>query len=138
MNEIRIGKVSSINYEAGTVKVVYPDRSDKGTADFPVFCWMGEYQMPKVNDQVLVLHLSNDSSIGIVMGRFWSAKTMPMQSGVNTYQKIFCSDGSSFLQVLENVLMIKSGEIALSGAAGTITLSELLAMKRKLEEREDD
>ena len=78
MNEVRVGRVSSINYEAGTVRVVYLDKSDKTTAELPVFCGMGEYQMPQINDAVLVLHLSNDSSIGIVMGRFWSAKNLSL------------------------------------------------------------
>ena len=65
MNEIRIGKVSFVNYTAGTVRVVYPDRSDKSTAELPVFCGFGkEYQMPDVGDLVLVVHLSNDSSMG--------------------------------------------------------------------------
>lgn len=69
MNEIRIGKVSFVNYTAGTVRVVYPDRSDKSTAELPVFCGFGkEYQMPDVGDLVLVVHLSNDSSMGIAMG----------------------------------------------------------------------
>lgn len=134
MNEIRVGKVSSINYAAGTVRVVYQDKSEKGTAELPVFCGMGEYQMPKIDDQVLVLHLSNDSSIGIVMGGFWSNKKSPMQSGPGTYQKKFNDEGTAFIQLLAgNNLTIRADEVVLQGTAGTITISDLLAMKRKID-----
>lgn len=134
MNEIRIGKVSSVNYAAGTVRIVYKDKSDKGTAELPVFCGMGEYQMPKVDDQVLVLHLSNDSSIGIVMGRFWTGKIPPVIHGPGAYQKNLSDDGTAFIQHLANgILTIRSGEVALQGNAGIITLSELIEMKHKLD-----
>lgn len=134
MNEVRVGRISSINYAAGTVKVVYLDKSDKGTAELPLFCGQGEYQMPKVDDQVLVLHLSNDSSMGIVMGRFWSAKTVPPRSGPGVYQKTFNEAGTAFLQLLPGSALTLGGEeVALQGAGGTITVSELLAMKRKLD-----
>lgn len=82
MNEIRVGNVSSINYAAGTVRVVYPDKSDKSTAELPVFCGFGkEYQMPDVGDLVLVVHLSNDSSMGIAMGKFWNQSMAPKKVG---------------------------------------------------------
>ena len=34
---IRIGRVSSVNYKSGMVKVTYPDLDDSVTDDFPVF-----------------------------------------------------------------------------------------------------
>ncbi len=133
MNEIRVGKVSSINYAAGTVRIVYPDKSEKGTAELPVFCGMGEYQMPKVDDQVLVVHLSNDSSVGIVMGRFWSGSFLPPLSGAGAYYKRLSDDGAVFLQQLGGVLTLCAGEFVLQGSAGTITLTQLIEMKQKLD-----
>lgn len=57
-NEIfRVGKVSSIDYAAGLVRVVYPDKDNSVTAPLPMLCT--EYNMPKVGDPVMVLHLSN-------------------------------------------------------------------------------
>lgn len=133
MNEIRVGKVSSVNYTAGTVRIVYPDKSEKGTAELPVFCGIGEYQMPKVDDQVLVVHLSNDSSVGIVMGRFWSGSFLPPQSGEGVYHKRLSDDGAAFIQQIGGVLTLCAGEIALRGSAGTITLTQLIETKRRLD-----
>ena len=133
MNEIRVGNVSSVNYAAGTVRIVYPDKSEKGTAELPVFCGTGEYQMPKVDDQVLVLHLSNDSSMGIVMGSFWSESFLPPQSGPGMFYKRLSDDGAAFLQQLGGVLTLCDREISLQGSAGTITLTQLLEMKKKLD-----
>lgn len=134
MNEIRVGRVSSIDYAAGTAKIAYPDKSSTGTADFPVFCGMKEYQMPKVDDQVLVLHLSNDSSIGIVMGRFWSAKTVPNQGTPGAYRKDLNDSGTAYIQMQDGgPLKIHADNLVLSGAAGSITLTDLITMKRKLD-----
>lgn len=133
MNEIRVGKVSSINYTAGTVRVIYQDKSEKGTAELPVFCGMGEYQMPNIDDQVLVLHLSNDSSMGIVMGKFWTDKSLPRQSGPGIYQKEWNGNGDSFMRLASEMLTICAREIALQSSAGSITVSDLIRMKHKLE-----
>lgn len=70
-NEIfRVGKVSSIDYAAGLVRVVYPDKDNSVTAPLPMLCT--EYNMPKVGDPVMVLHLSNGTEAGLVLGRYWS------------------------------------------------------------------
>ena len=67
-NEIfRVGKVSSIDYAAGLVRVVYPDKDNSVTAPLPMLCT--EYNMPKVGDPVMVLHLSNGTEAGLVLGR---------------------------------------------------------------------
>lgn len=132
MNEVRIGRVSSVNYPAGTVRVAYPDRSGRDTAELPVFCGMGkEYRMPAVGDAVLVLHLSNDSSMGIVMGGFWSLKTAPPKSGEEVYYKAF--QGEAFMQVVSGRMTLGAEEIALQDGSGRITVSELLEMKRKVD-----
>lgn len=134
MNEIRVGKVSSIDYAAGAARIAYPDRSSTDTATLPIFCGMGEYQMPKVDDQVLVLHLSNDSSTGVVMGRFWSAKTVPTQGVPGTYRKDLNDGGTAYIQMQDTgPLTIHADNIVFSGAAGSITLADLIAMKRKLD-----
>ena len=138
MNEVRIGKVSSVNAAAGTVRITYADKSDKATAELPVFCGMGEYQMPAVNDTVLVLHLSNDSSIGIVMGRFWSATNPPPQGEAQMYRKSFDAAGAAFLQAAAGRITLFGQELTLSGSAGAITLSELIALKRKVDSLGDD
>lgn len=134
MNEIRIGKVSSVNYTAGTVRVVYPDKSDKSTAELPVFCGFGkEYQMPDVGDLVLVVHLSNDSSMGIAVGKFWNQTMAPPKGGADVYYKEFQKEGASFLEAAAGILRIHAASLVLEDSSGTISVSELLAMKRKVD-----
>ena len=42
---IRVGCVSKINYEEGTIEVTYPDRDDAVTDPFPVLSFNDEYKM---------------------------------------------------------------------------------------------
>ena len=64
----RVGKVSSIDYAAGLVRVAYHDKDDSVTAPLPMLCT--EYNMPQVGDPVMVLHLSNGTEAGLVPGLF--------------------------------------------------------------------
>ena len=66
----RVGVVSSIE-EDGGIRIYYQDR-DQTTAPMQLFAGRGEYAPPKIGDQVVVLHLSNDTSSGVVLGSFWS------------------------------------------------------------------
>lgn len=72
-NNIRIGKISAIDYASGLVRVVYHDKDDAVTGLIPLLS--SEYFMPQVGDQVIVLHLSNGTEAGVVLGRPWSEKT---------------------------------------------------------------
>lgn len=85
-NEIfRVGKVSSIDYAAGLVRVVYPDKDNSVTAPLPMLCT--EYNMPKVGDPVMVLHLSNGTEAGLVLGRYWSGNNKPPEGAEGLYRK---------------------------------------------------
>ena len=69
---IRIGKVSSVDYGSGMIKVVYPDLDNSVTDDLPYLTFNDEYKMPKVGASVLVVHLSNGAAAGIVCGTYWN------------------------------------------------------------------
>lgn len=84
-NEIRVGKISAIDYAAGTVRVVYHDQDDAVTPSLPLLS--GEYHMPEVGDAVLVLHLSNGMEAGVVLGRCWSDKNKPPEGKAGLYRK---------------------------------------------------
>lgn len=86
---VRIGKVSKINYEKGMIRVTYPDLDDSVTAEFPVFSFTDEYKMPKIGQEVLVLHLSNGQSAGILIGKYWNKKNVPPAygQGKNVFNK---------------------------------------------------
>lgn len=67
--EARVGYVSSIDYENGTCEVNYPDRDDTVTAA-AAFLANGEYNMPEVDDMVLVLHLGDSPEDAVILGRY--------------------------------------------------------------------
>lgn len=86
-SEIRIGKVSSIDYEKGMMKITYPDKDDSVTMDFATLNYNDEYRMPKVGSQVAVAHLSNGSSRGVILGEIWNKQNLPKESGENLFRK---------------------------------------------------
>ena len=97
-NEIRIGKVSSINYEKGLMRVTYPDRDDAVTAEIPVLSFTDEYKMPQIGDEVMVSHFSNGSAAGIVTGRYWNKKNTPRDGKKDVYRKDFDKElGKAYL-----------------------------------------
>ena len=83
--EIRIGKVSSIDYAAGMVRIVYHDRDDEVTR--PIALLSFEYRMPEVDDQVLVVHLSNGTTAAFVVGRPWSNVNKPPEGFKGLFRK---------------------------------------------------
>ena len=125
---IRIGTISAVDTVNGTARVYYPDRGAT-SAPLQLFAFRAEYAPPQVGDQVLVLHLSNDTSSGIIMGRFWGTAEPPPQKV--DYQKDF-SD-SSRISLANNVLTLYGPEVKLEGPQGAMTLTELLELKRKVE-----
>lgn len=86
-SEIRIGRVSSINYETGMARVTYRDKDETVTSEFPTLTNNEEYRMPEIGQQVLVAHLSNGSSRGAIIGTVWNQKNIPKESGKGLYRK---------------------------------------------------
>lgn len=87
MDNIRIGTVGTVNHQKAMVSVVYTDMNDLTTAELPYFSFTGEYKMPKVGEQVLVLHLSNGESFGVVLGGFYSEEDLPNETGEGLFYK---------------------------------------------------
>ena len=85
--EIRVGKVSSIDYPSGMIRVVYHDKDNDVTRPIPLFS--SEYAMPPVGALVAVVHLSNGAEAGVVLGRPWSAKLTPPEGFEGLYRKDF-------------------------------------------------
>ena len=129
MNEIRVGYVSSVSADVGTVRVTYEDRDCSVTAEIPVFNHSGEYFMPRVNDRVLVLHVSNDSSMGIVLGTFWNEVSMPPVIGQNVFYKPLSEDGKC------NAAQ-ENGSVSLTDNNGSFTIKEFMELKKRVEELE--
>lgn len=126
---IRLGKVSSINYKKGMISVTYPDLDDSVTDDLPVFSLADEYKMPPVGAEVLVLHLSNGCTAGVVMGRYWNEDNKPPISGKGVFRKEL---GEYFG---EAYIQYKGGDITLKDKKGSTTLGSILDRLQKLESR---
>lgn len=86
-SEIRIGKVSSVDYEKGMMRITYHDKDDSVTMDFATLNYNDEYRMPAVGSQVAVAHLSNGSSRGIILGKIWNKQNLPKESGKDLFRK---------------------------------------------------
>lgn len=126
---IRLGKVSMVDHENGMISVTYTDLDDSATDSFPVFSMTDEYKMPGIGQEVLVLHLSNGQSAGIVMGRYWNKGNQPPVSGKGVFRKeLGTSFGEAFIQY-------SSGDITLHSPAGEITLGGLLKKLKSLENK---
>lgn len=131
---IRLGKVSTVDYENGMISVTYPDLDDSTTDSFPVFSLTDEYKMPGIGQEVLVLHLSNGQSAGVVMGRYWNKGNKPPINGKGVFRKeLGESFGEAFIQYSD-------GNITLHDQAGESTLGSILSRlsnaERKLKELE--
>ena len=108
---IRIGKVSSVNAADGMVRVTYPDKDNSVTAELPVFSFTGEYRMPEVGSQVLVVHLSNGTAAGIVLGNYWN-KSAPPPVNSGFYKDL---GGNAYMECSGGTLTIHADSIVLDG-----------------------
>lgn len=126
---IRLGRVSSIDYEKGMISVTYPDLDDSVTDDLPVFSMTDEYKMPEIGAEVLVLHLSNGCTAGVVMGRYWNEENKPPISGKDVFRKeLGAKFGEAYIQY-------KNGDITLKDQKGSTTLGSILNRLSNLESR---
>ena len=130
---IRVGCVSKIN-EEGTIEVTYPDRDDAVTDPFPVLSFNDEYKMPEIGQDVLVLHLSNGSALGIVLGPYWNKDNKPAVSGKDVYRKEMAqTPGKAYAQYKDGTVELRGPAVRLTCSSGAITVAQLLAMKSKVD-----
>ncbi len=113
-SENRLGKISAVDYATGMVRVVYHEKDDDVTRLIPLLS--NEYQMPQVDDQVLVLHLSNGSEAGVVMGRPWSAKNKPPEGAAGLYRKDLArTPGEAMIRYQGGVLTFQAASVVVNG-----------------------
>lgn len=121
---IRIGRISSIDYKKGTAKVLYKDRDDMVTGDLPMLA--EEYNMPKVDDLVLVLHTGKRRNNGVIIGRIYSDSLRPesTDAGKGKYYKKLTD--SATIRVSEGEVTIDADSIKLKCSQGTISLAQII------------
>lgn len=82
----RTGRVSSINYKAGTYEVTYLDRGQSVTMQVNAVS-NGEYKMPQVGQVVTVSHNSNGSAAAVTGGTVWNQSNRPAEGYKGLYRK---------------------------------------------------
>lgn len=86
-NTARVGRVSSINYDAGTARVTYADQDGAVTKEVS-FVASGTYNMPQVGDLVQITHNSNGTTAACVGGALWTPKSnRPYETGQGLYRQ---------------------------------------------------
>ena len=64
--DIRVGRVSAVNYEAGTISVVYEDRDGSVTKDIPMLSheyMMPEMMVPQMGNQCYTVKLKTEQEV---------------------------------------------------------------------------
>lgn len=122
-SEIRVGRISAINYEAGMASVTYRDKDDSVTAECPILTNNDEYIMPKIGQDVLVAHLSNGSSRGVIIGTLWNKKHTPYETGQEIYRKDLSKvKDAAYIRYSDNTgeYLIKVANLHLNGVNKTV------------------
>lgn len=134
-SEVRLGNVSSIDYENGLCEVTYPDRDDTVTEMVPVLS-NREYRMPEVDDLVVVLHPGDSPEDAVILGTIWNEKIKPAEGKEKVFRKEYCNeDGKAYRKFDANakelldfvdgkkILKAKSLEVKVGSTAVTISES---------------
>lgn len=125
-SEIRIGKVSSVDYKAGMARVTYRDKDDSVTMNLATANFNDEYRMPEPGQDVIVAHLSNGSSRAVLLGTVWNKKNIPTEGGRDLYRKDlskkrnaayvrYCDETGEYLVKAANVHINGVNETVLDG-----------------------
>lgn len=130
--ENRIGTVSSIDAKTGMVQVLYQDRDGEVTQLLPYATFNGEFKLPEVGSKVVVLHLSNGSEMGIVLGTYWNKGNPAGDPG--DYRKVI-SENAYFLHK-DGVLMISAESLRMESQESnqSFEVGELLGRFKDMED----
>ena len=65
--------------------------------------------MPDIGQDVLVLHLSNGSALGIVLGPYWNKDNKPAVSGKDVYRKEMAQKpGKAYTQYKDGTVELRA------------------------------
>ena len=126
---IRLGRVSSIDYETGQIAVMYTDRDDSVTSMIPYLTFNNEYHMPKPEDYVAVMHLSTGAEMAIVLGTYWDEENLPAETGKDLYLKEFSNTpGKAYMkhEPSDGELEIRADKIRLVTEAGSVSVAQII------------
>lgn len=88
-NMVRIGYVSSVNTQNGSIRATFPDKNNTVSDELPVLTRGSaknkDYWLPDINEQVVCLLLPNgeNSGAGFCLGTYFSDTALPVVSNSN-------------------------------------------------------
>lgn len=132
-NIIRIGRVSSIDVNTNTARVVFSDKDDLVSGNLMIVNRGSmvdkDYWIPDIDEQVLCLMLPNKSGLGLnegfILGSFFSAEDAPQERstdvravkfGDGTVIKHDRKSGSLIVNATGDISIIAGGTITIQGA----------------------
>lgn len=138
-SEVRIGNVSSIDYENGLCEVTYPDRDDTVTEMVPMLS-NREYRMPEVDDLVVVLHPGDSPEDAVILGTIWNEKIKPVEGKEKVFRKEYSNeDGKAYrkfdanakelLDFVDGKKILKAKSLEIKIGSATVTISESGSVK---------
>lgn len=138
-SEVRLGNVSSIDYENGLCEVTYPDRDDTVTEMVPMLS-NREYRMPEVDDLVVVLHPGDSPEDAVILGTIWNEKIKPAEGKKKVFRKEYCNeDGKAYrrfdanakelLDFVDGKKILKAKSLEIKIGSATVTISESGSVK---------
>ena len=86
----RTGRVSAIDYKAGTYEVTYFDRGKSVTRQINAIS-NGEYKMPSIGQVVSVSHNSNGAAAGTTTGTVWNKTNTPAEGYKGLFRKEYAA-----------------------------------------------
>lgn len=128
---VRLGRVSSINIENMSARVIWSDMDDSVSDELPIVtpgCQKSKiYWMPEIDEQVVCLMLPNTSgkgsNDGFIIGSFFNEVDRPVKVGAGI-RRIDFGDGS-FIQHNRdtgNLDIFATGNITINGK--TVSINE--------------
>lgn len=138
-SEVRLGNISSIDYENGLCEVTYPDRDDTVTEMVPMLS-NREYRMPEVDDLVVVLHPGDSPEDAVILGTIWNEKIKPVEGKEKVFRKEYCNeDGKAYrkfdanakelLDFVDGKKTLKAKSLEIKIGSATVTISESGSVK---------
>ena len=138
-SEVRLGNVSSIDYENGLCEVTYPDRDDTVTEMVPMLS-NREYRMPEVDDLVVVLHPGDSPEDAVILGTIWNEKIKPAEGKEKVFRKEYSNENGKayrkfdanakeLLDFVDGKKIMKAKSLEIKIGSTTVTISESGSVK---------
>lgn len=140
MSDIRIGKIAGVNYDNGMVKVTYEDKNNAVSPWLSYFQFNGEYKMPGIGQNVIVLITMNGQ--GVVLGGYFNKKVSNISAkGKGIFVKELAeTEGNAFIFYNHNTrkMQIVAGIVEVLCGGKTVDIEELAEKVDKLWEKYGD